>query len=216
MSSLTLTWGRPTLADRLFARTAVMQVLLVFAGAALTALAAQLTIPMFPVPMTGQTFAVLLVGTTLGAVRGGLALLVYLLMGVFGLPVFAGGAHGSLLNSASGGYIVGFVFAAALTGWLAGRQWDRKVVGTLVTFASGTVVIYLVGLPWLYAVLSGLPTATLSAMFGTTSLLQATIVGGLLPFLIGDTVKAVVAAGLLPSTWKLIDRSDRRKAQPRD
>jgi biotin transport system substrate-specific component len=213
MSYLSLNIGRPTLADRLFAKSLVMDIVLIAAGAALTALAAQLVIPMVPVPITGQTFAVLLVGTTLGATRGALSLALYLVIGVAGLPVFAGAAHGSLIGSPSGGYVVGFIFAAALTGWLAQRQWDHKVLGTLLTFASGTVVIYAIGLSWLYVVLSGFPSSVLTSVFGTTNLLQATLTGGLFPFLIGDTAKALIAAGLLPFTWKLINRADKKHDQ---
>ena len=211
MSNLTLAIGRPTLADRFFARSLVTDVILVAAGAALTAIAAQLVIPIWPVPITGQTFAVLFVGAALGATRGALSLALYLVLGVAGLPVFAAGGHGNLFGSTSGGFVVGFVFAAALTGWLAQRKWDHRVVGTFVAFAAGTVVIYAFGLPWLYTVLGTFPAATMTKFFGTTNVLQATVQGGILPFLLGDLIKALIAAAILPLSWRLISRADARK-----
>ncbi len=211
MSSLTLAVGRPTLADRVFSRSLVTDLVLIAAGTALTAAMAQLVIPLWPVPITGQTFAVLFVGATLGAVRGALSMLLYLVLGVVGLPIFAAGDSGGLLGTTSGGFIVGFIAAAALTGWLAQQQWDRKVLRTFLSFAAGTVVIYLFGLPWLYAVLTTFPAELMTQYFGTTDVLQATISGGILPFLVGDTIKAVLAAALLPLAWFAIRRSDARK-----
>lgn len=208
MSNLTLAVGRPTLADRFFARSLVTDVILVAAGAALTAIAAQVVIPLWPVPITGQTLAVLLVGAALGATRGALSLALYLALGVAGLPVFAAGGHGSLLGSTSGGFVVGFVFAAALTGWLAQRKWDHKVVGTFVAFAAGTLVIYAFGLPWLYTVLGTFPASMMTTYFGTTNVLQATVQGGIVPFLLGDLLKALVAAAILPLSWRLISRAE--------
>jgi biotin transport system substrate-specific component len=211
VSSLTLAIGRPTLADRVFSRSLVTDLVLIAAGTALTAAMAQLVIPLWPVPITGQTFAVLFVGATLGAVRGALSMLLYLVLGVVGLPIFAAGDSGGLLGTTSGGFIVGFIAAAALTGWLAQQQWDRKVLRTFLSFAAGTVVIYLFGLPWLYAVLTTFPAELMTQYFGTTDVLQATISGGILPFLVGDTIKAVLAAALLPLAWFAIRRSDARK-----
>jgi biotin transport system substrate-specific component len=213
MSNLTLAIGRPTLADRFIARSLVTDVILVAAGAALTAVAAQLVVPVWPVPITGQTFAVLLVGAALGATRAALSLALYLVIGVAGLPVFASGGHGSLFGSTSGGFVVGFIFAAALTGWLAQRKWDHKVVGTFVAFAAGTLVIYAFGLPWLYTVLGTFPAATMTKVFGTTNVLQATIQGGVVPFLLGDLLKALIAAAILPLSWRLISRAESRDNQ---
>lgn len=213
MSTLSLAIGRPTLVDKLISRSIATDVVLVAAGAALTAVAAQLVIPLWPVPITGQTFAVLLVGTTLGPLRGALSMVLYAILGIVGLPVFAGGHSGSLLGSTSGGFVIGFVFAAALVGWLAQRQWDHKIVGTFVAFVAGTAVIYAFGLPWLYAVLSTFPPATMTQFFGTTNLLQATFTGGVVPFLVGDLIKAILAAALLPISWKLITRVDNRSAE---
>ena len=211
MSSLSLAIGRPTLADRVFSRSLVTDLVLIAAGTALTAAMAQLVIPLWPVPITGQTFAVLFVGATLGAVRGALSMLLYLVLGVVGLPIFAEGGSGGLIGSTSGGFVIGFIAAAALTGWLAQLEWDRKVLRTFVSFAAGTVVIYAFGLPWLYAVLTTFPAELMTQYFGTTDVLQATISGGILPFLLGDTIKAVIAAALLPLVWFAIRKSDARK-----
>jgi biotin transport system substrate-specific component len=201
MSTLTIAYGRPTLADRIFSRGLVTDIILVAAGTALTSVLAQIAIPLWPVPITGQTFAVLFVGATLGATRAVLSMALYLAIGLLGLPVFAPQANGShitglaALLGPTGGYLVGFILAAAFVGWLAQREWDRKWLRTLLAFLSGTVVIYAIGLPWLYIALTNLhvPNA-----------LQATLTGGLYPFLVGDTLKAIFAAVLLPIVWRLV------------
>lgn len=206
MSTLTLAFGRPTLADRLVSRRLAIDLTLIASGAALTAVAAQIVVPLWPVPMTLQTLAVLLVGTTLGPLRGALAMGLYLALGVLGLPVFAGASSGSLFALTSGGFIVGFILAAALVGWLAQREWDRKFVGTLVSFVAGTVVIYAVGLPWLFVSLSNLGPAVWQDYLGYDSVLAATVGAGLLPFLIGDALKALLAGALLPLAWRGVSR----------
>lgn len=195
MSNITLAASRPVLADRIGSRSLATDIALIGAGAGLTALAAQVSIPMWPVPITGQTFAVLLVGTALGAVRGSLSMVLYLALGVIGLPVFTEASSGlSKVMGPTGGYLIGFVLAAALTGWLAQRQWDRKVVGAFVSFLAGSVVIYAVGLPWLSLALGNL---------GVENDLAATLQAGLLPFIPGDIFKAIVAGALLPVLWKV-------------
>jgi len=211
MSNLTLAFGRPTLADRIFSRRLAIDIVLIASGAALTAVAAQIVVPLWPVPMTLQTFAVLLVGTTLGPLRGVLSMGLYLAVGVLGLPVFAEAKSGSLFSLTSGGFIVGFILAAALVGWLAQREWDRKVVGTLVSFLAGTVVIYAIGLPWLYFSLSNLGPAVWQDYLGYDSVLAATVGAGILPFLIGDLLKALLAAALLPLAWRGLTRLNRTK-----
>lgn len=199
MSDLILAPTRSVLADRLGARSVAANITMVVAGAALTASAAQLFIPMWPVPITGQTFAVLLVGTTLGALRGALSMVLYIALGAFGLPVFAEDSAGfEVIAGPTGGYLIGFVLAAALTGWLAQRSWDRKVVGAGVAFLAGTVVIYAVGLPWLSVALGQL---------GYPNNLGATLQAGLIPFIAGDIVKTIAAGVLLPITWKLVSRA---------
>jgi biotin transport system substrate-specific component len=199
MTSLSLAIGRPTLADRLFARGVVMDIVLVAAGAALTAIAAQVQVPLWPVPITGQTLAVLLVGSSLGALRGTLSMLLYAVLGMVGLPVFSDAASGmGVILGPTGGYIVGFVFAAAFTGWIAQRSWDRRILRSLLAFAGGTVVTFAIGLPWL-AVVLGLN-------------LQQTLEGGLYPFIIGGVVKAIIAAGVVTLGWRYIEREDQRRA----
>ncbi|MCS7285641.1 MAG: biotin transporter BioY [Anaerolineae bacterium] len=169
---------------------------LVIGGSIFVALAARIAIPLpfTPVPITGQTLAVLLVGAVLGSKRGALSMLLYLLEGAAGLPVFAGGT-GSLhrLLGPTGGYLFGFVAAAFVTGWLAERQWDRRFWSNFLAMLIGNIVIYLFGLPWL------------ARFVGVERVLPL----GLYPFIPGDLVKLVIATLSLPSVWKLIggDRS---------
>jgi len=118
----------------------------------------------------------------------------------------------TLINPSRGDY----PSFGTLVGWLAQREWDRKVVGTFLSFAAGTVVIYAFGLPWLYTVLGTFPPASLGKFFGTTNLLQATITTGILPFLVGDTVKALLAAAILPASWRLIGRVDKATSESHD
>jgi biotin transport system substrate-specific component len=186
VSSLSFAGHRPVLAD-LVPGALVRDAVLVAGGASLTGLAAQIVIPLpgTPVPMTLQTFAALLVGASLGWRRGGLAMLAYLLVGAVGVPWFQNGTAG--LSGASAGYIVGFVFAGALVGALAGRGGDRTPLKTAGTMVLGNVVIYAFGVPWLMA----------AAGFDLSTAFDK----GVTPFLIGDAVKLIVAAGLLPAVW---------------
>jgi biotin transport system substrate-specific component len=187
MSSITLT-RRPVLADLVVPRSRVSDAALVVAGAALTAGLAQVAVPLWPVPITGQTLAVLLVGGTLGAVRGTLSMVLYAAVGVLGLPVFSDGTSGlAIVLGPTGGYIVGFVLAAALTGWLAERRWDRKILGGMVSYLAGSAIVFAVGLPWLAATL-GLN-------------LQQTLAAGLYPFILGGVIKAAIAAGVIRLGW---------------
>ncbi len=170
-----------------------MDVVLITAGAAVVAVASQLYIPIQPVPITMQTLAVLLVGSTLGALRGTLAMVLYMALGLVGLPVFSEGASGAaVLFGATGGYIIGFAFAAALTGWLAQRDWDKKFLGAALSFSAGTVVIFAFGLLGLAITLGGT--------------LEQTLAWGLYPFIIGGIIKAGIAAAAVPASWKLADR----------
>jgi biotin transport system substrate-specific component len=210
MSTISIAYGRPTLADRLLTRGLVTDIVLIAAGTALTSILAQIAIPLWPVPITGQTFAVLFVGAALGVTRAALSMVLYLAIGLLGLPVFAPQPDGSHLNGVAsllgptGGYLVGFIIASAFVGWLAQREWDRKWLRTLLAFVGGTVLIYAVGLPWLFVGLSNLHMA---------NPLQATLTGGLYPFLIGDTIKALVAAGILPLVWRLVGPGKKSAAQ---
>ncbi|OQD55327.1 biotin transporter BioY [Streptomyces phaeoluteigriseus] len=170
----------------------VRDVALVFGGAALTGLAAQIAVPVpgSPVPVTGQTFAALLVGTTLGARRGFLSLAVYALVGMAGVPWFAQGGSGA--GAVSFGYVLGMILASTVVGALARRGADRSVLRMAGTMLVGSAIIYAIGVPYLaYA-------ADISA--------SAAIAAGLTPFLIGDALKAALAMGLLPTAWKLVKR----------
>lgn len=197
MTSASLPLGhRRVLAD-LVPGALLRDAVLVVAVAAITAVAAQVRIPieLSPVPITGSTFAVLLGGAALGPLRGSLAQALYVAVGIAGLPVFTGGASGwAYFTGATAGYLVGFVVASAVVGALARRGMDRRVPGAAVAFAVGSVVIYLFGVPWLMQV-SGMP-------------LREAVVAGAGVFVVGDLLKAAAAAALLPAAWR-IARSDR-------
>jgi biotin transport system substrate-specific component len=173
-------------------------VLLVCAGTGLVALAAQASIHLgfTPVPLTAQTFAVVLVGASLGSVRGSASLLLYLLIGIAGAPVYASHKHGwGVFSGSTGGYIVGFVVAAALTGYLAERRWDRSFSTSVTAMLTGNVVIYAFGLPWLHHSLHVSWAKTLEY--------------GLYPFVVGDIVKLYLASLALPGAWRLVARVKR-------
>lgn len=172
--------------------TAVVWVVQVTGFALLTALFAQFTIPLNPVPITGQTFAVLLSGATLGMVAGGASQVLYLLLGTF-LPFYADGASGvDVLFGSTGGYLFGFVVAAALVGKLAERRHDRRVPSAVTAFLTGSLVIYFFGVIGLMA------AADLD--------LVTSVEVGVVPFLLGDTIKAYAAGLLLPAAWRLTKR----------
>tara|TARA_R110002124_G_scaffold64033_1_gene175389 strand:- start:3335 stop:3919 length:585 start_codon:yes stop_codon:yes gene_type:complete len=193
-----LTLGRPTLADTVFSRSLATDITLVAAGAALTAVMAQIAVPLYPVPITGQTLAVLLVGASLGATRGALSIALYALLGVVGLPVFTDASSGiGVLAGTTGGYIIGFIFAAAFTGWLAQRDWDKKFLGAALSFLGGTAVTFVFGLAWL-AIVTG----------GT---LEQVLAWGLYPFIIGGLIKAGIAAAVIPATWKISTKFSRKQ-----
>jgi biotin transport system substrate-specific component len=185
-----------TLRLALWPRSGVLaDALLVAGGAGLIAACAQLSIklPFTPVPITGQTFAVLLVGAGLGTARGGAAALLYVLVGLLA-PVYAPhtGYGFATISGASGGYLVSYPFVAALTGRLAERRWDRRFSSAVGAMLTGNVVIYLFGLPWLAHVLH--------------TNLEHTLEDGLYPFVPGDTFKLYLAAAALPGAWKLVGR----------
>ncbi len=167
---------------------------LIIGASVFIAIMAQLTVylPFSPVPITGQTLAVLLVGALLGSSRGSMAVLAYLAEGVSGMPVFAGGHAGAIvLASPTGGYLLGFVIAAYAVGWLAERGWDRNIAFTAAAMLLGNALIYLSGLTWL------------SQFVGV----QNAPMVGLYPFIIGDVIKIAIAALLLPAGWKLLARN---------
>jgi biotin transport system substrate-specific component len=167
-------------------------VLLIGGGAALVGLAAQLSLPLpgTPVPVTGQTFAVLLAGAALGWRRALPSMGLYLLAGMAGVPWFAG--HSSGVHAPSLGYVIGFVLAGSVVGALAARGGDRTPVRTVLTMVLGTLLIYAVGAPYLMADLHLSATAAWRA--------------GVRPFLVGDALKVLLAAGLLPGAWGLTGR----------
>jgi biotin transport system substrate-specific component len=173
----------------------VRNVVFVLAGALLIYLSARVAIPRpdSPVPYTLQNFGILVVGGSLGLRRGGIATLLYVLLGVVGLPFFAEGRGGvAVLWGATGGYLVGFVVAAAIVGRLAELGWDRHLGRAIWATLLGTVVIYAIGVPWLAA------STGMSA--------GAAIANGLTPFLLVDTVKLLAAAGVFPAAWWIVGR----------
>ncbi|MHC4538103.1 MAG: biotin transporter BioY [Planctomycetota bacterium] len=174
----------------------IYDITLIIGGSLLIALSARVTIllPFSPVPITAQTFAVLMIGALLGAKRGGLAALAYIIEGVMGLPVFALGGGFAVLLGPTGGYLIGFILigfipAAYVTGFLAQKGWDRRIGTTVLAMIFGNIVIYTFGLLWL------------SRLIGIS---KAVPVEGLYPFIVGDFVKIVLAAAVLPAGWKLL------------
>ncbi|MFC1738503.1 biotin transporter BioY [Planctomycetota bacterium] len=186
-------------------RTFAYNCFLILGGAFLIALCAHIKIPLFPVPVTGQTFAILMIAALFGARRGCLSVCAYLAAGAAGLPVFAASPSGiPAFAGPTGGYLVGFVFAAYLVGTLAERGWDRKAGTTVLAMVLGNVVIYAFGLFWLWCLF-----AAGRVSLGGKSLLAA----GVYPFVIGDVLKILLAAGILPGGWKLLEGRDTAKKQ---
>lgn len=182
----------PTLSNRLFPNVSsiVKDIFLILLGSWFIAIFAQIEIPLKPVPITGQTFAVLLVGALLGSKRGVMAMIAYIFQGGIGLPFFAGGASGlSILTGATAGYLIGFVGAAYVVGLLAERGLERSIRTSIIPFLVGTVIIYIFGVAWLGIFLKSFSQA---------------IQFGLLPFLIGDGIKLILAAVVLPMAWKFV------------
>ncbi|GIL28334.1 biotin transporter BioY [Actinocatenispora comari] len=192
MSTSPVVLRRQVLAD-LIPGSVARNALLVAGGAALTGLAAQLSVPiepLSPVPVTGQTFAVLLVAAALGPWRALASMALYLAVGMAGVPWFAGGTSGA--GGASFGYILGYLAAGLLVGELARRAGDRTPLRTVGTMLLGNAVIYAFGVSWLVGIV------------GMT--VPAALVAGVLPFLIGDAIKVALAAGVLPGAWALVRR----------
>ena len=166
---------------------------LILAGVLLVAACAQIYIPTLPVPFTGQTFGVLLVGGALGFRRAAASLALYVLLGAVGLPIFAEGRAGlAILQGATGGYLVGFIVAAALVGRLAELGWDRHIGGAVGAMLLGSAIIYAVGVPWLSVSLDLAPSEAIAA--------------GMTPFLAWDAVKLVAAAAIFPVAWWIVGR----------
>lgn len=205
MSTLALTLAPAR--SRTTARV-VFQVACAVAGSFLVAGLAQISIHLgfTPVPITGQTLGVLLIGAAYGPGLGSATLGLYLVWAVVGLPVLAANTDGTHdvglkvlgFAAATGGYLWGFVLASAFVGWLARRGWDRSVRTSIGAMFLGSVVLYAVALPWL--------NHALPDLVGQPVTWNDTMTAGLYPFVIGDTLKLLAAAGLLPAAWKLLKR----------
>jgi len=196
MTIASVSRARPVLADALVRRGALTNTLLVLGGAAFTALLAQVQIPLWPVPITGQTLAVVLVGATLGTWRGAASMAVYLVAGLAGAPIFAGATHGLGADVLpSFGFAIGFLPAAALVGWLSERRWDRRPLLSVAGFGLASAVPFLIGVPWLAAAL-----ASMGAPHGVATVLSL----GFTPFIVGGLVKWAIAATMLPLAWKAL------------
>jgi biotin transporter BioY len=166
--------------------------IVVICGSLILCLSAQVKVylPISPVPITGQTFAVLMLAALLGSRRGVLAISAYLIEGALGLPVFAGGIGLAALIGPTGGYLVGFIAVAYVVGRLAEMGWDRRVITTIAAMLAGEIVLYTFGVCWL-AIMTNIRTA---------------LVIGLYPFIVGDILKIALATAVLPAGWKLLGR----------
>ena len=161
---------------------------LIIAGSLLVALSAQIAVG-YPVPITAQTFAVLMIAALLGARRAAACMILYLAEGAVGLPVFAQAKAGpAAFAGPTGGYLVGFVLAAYVVGLLAERGWDRRIATTALAMIIGNLMIYALGLSWLVLLIG----------------LNRAMTTGLYPFIPGDLLKIALATALLPSAWKLL------------
>ena len=192
--------SRPSSRARAFALDAG----LVIAGATIVALLAQVEIPLWPVPITGQTLGVIVVGAALGAWRGAAALTTYMLVGLAGLPVFAG-FTGTIaaVGKPSFGFVIGFIFSAFVAGWFAERAWDRRPALAFLGFAAASVVPFLFGIPYMAFILN--------VVMGLDYSFGALLGVGLLPFIVGGLVKAALAAAIIPGAWALVRAADKTK-----
>lgn len=187
---------KPTLVSALWSATAgagwLRAASLVVVGSLLLTVSAKIQVPFWPVPMTMQTFAVLIIGMTYGPRLGVATVALYLAEGAMGLPVFAGAAAGpAYMAGPTGGYLAGFIVSAFVLGHLARRGWDRTLVSGVVAFVIGDAVLFACGMAWL-AVLAGFETA---------------VTAGLLPFLPGEALKIALAAALMVAGWRAIERN---------
>ena len=225
---------RPRAWSQTWTTRLALDFVLMFGAAGFVALFAQVAIrlPWTTVPITGQTFAVLVVGGALGAWRGAGSLVIYMLLGIVAVPVFAPGGSALGLddwsvhvilpwkgtaadpwNISSGGYIVGFILAAFITGFFAQRAWDRQPRGLLAMMA-GNVILYWPGLLWLYYLITTewVPTGAskpLGEYIAGSSSWDKTLIGGLYPFIVGDLMKLYLAALTLPAAWALVGKIKR-------
>lgn len=185
-----------TLRSAVFPRaTTYSKALLVTFGALFIAALAQIALPIpgSPVPVTGQTLGVLLIGASYGSQLGAMTLVTYIVAGLAGAPVFAKGQHGlAHLTGATGGYLVGMLLASLLVGALAGRKWDQKLRSAVPAMLLGDVIIFSFGLVWLQHV--------------THMNVHATIAAGFTPFIIGEVLKIAIAGTSLPLVWRFVQR----------
>jgi biotin transport system substrate-specific component len=199
LSHLSLSLGKPTLADRLIGRGLGPDVMLIITAVAFTSIAAQVSTPAWPIQMTGQSLAVLLVGMTLGSLRGAISMTLYVLGGALGLPIFSNSSSGlDTITGPAGGYVIGFIAAAAFVGVLAERGLDRTFLRAVVSAASGTAIIFLAGVPRL-AIVSELSIGDALAQ-------------GFLPLAVGGLVKLLLAAIITTVAWSALDRMEVRDA----
>ena len=189
----------PTLADELWQSRQPLPIIravtLAVAGSLLLTLSAKVQIPFYPVPLTMQTFVVLILGVAYGWKLGAMTLLLYLAEGALGLPVFAGTPEKGIgivyMMGPTGGYLLGFVVAAAACGWLGENGWDRRPISTFAAMLIGNLIIYALGLLWLGALLGW-----------DKPILQ----WGMVPFLFGDLLKIALAMVVLPGAWQAIKK----------
>jgi biotin transport system substrate-specific component len=173
--------------------TAITQISLILGGTIFLAVMAQISFPIpgSPVPFTGQTLGVLLLGTAYGASLGFSTVAFYLLMGIAGAPIFASGSHGfEKIAGATGGYLVGMLIASLVLGALAGRKWDQKIKTVIPTMIIGNVIIFTAGLIWLHQY--------------TGQSWSWTIDKGLTPFILAEFIKIAIASTALPAVWRLV------------
>ena len=172
----------------------VAKAFLIVVGSLLLAVSAQVKIPFYPVPVTGQTLVVLLIGMTYGVRLGGATVAAYLLQGAMGLPVFAGSAIGmAALLGPTGGYLAGFLVAAVVMGFLAERGMGRGMISTIAAMLMGNAVIYAMGVSWLATFIG----------------FEKAVAAGVLPFLYGDALKLAVAACMMPAAWRFVKRAQK-------
>ena len=196
-SNQATSFAAPTLLDTMLPAAAdnwLYKIILVLAGTALLTVSAKINVPFYPVPMTMQTFAVLVIGMAFGWKLGGLTVLAYLLEGAVGLPVFAGtpvkGIGLAYMAGPTGGYLIGFLVSTVTVGFLAEKGFDRSVLTTLVAMVIGTALIFLCGYTWL------------SSLIGLAKAFQF----GVLPFIWGAAFKIALATAILPLGWKVLKR----------
>ena len=185
-----------TLRGALISRSTVAtKIALIVGGTAFLALLAQIAVPVpgSPVPVTGQTLGVLLLGSAYGASLGFTTFAAYLLVGFLGVPVFASGAHGlAPITGATGGYLVGMLIASLLTGYLAGRKWDQRIKTVIPTMLLGNLVIFSAGLIWLHH--------SIHATWATTFKF------GFTPFILGEVIKIAIASTTMPTLWRFVPK----------